>query len=378
MQNDPKIQLQNAIFYLLKTEPFYGHFVLNSTIVFDRFNVPTAGATIRNNAPCLIFNTKFMEDKTTPQYAAILKHEILHLMFEHTQRFGTPKPDSDPMEHKLWNIAMDCTINQYIKELPEGGITLELLCKETKKVLLPFQTSDYYYENLRQEYEKIKDLQTLDDHSVDQSEGMLEGMAAASAVIKAAAKKAAQAAAGNVSSDLLKIIEALNDSKLPWRQILKNFVLSKVMNKTRSTRKKSNRRFGFDAPGKVKKRTLKLGICVDSSGSIDDNTFNAFMSEVKQIINQGVEVILIDADCEVKNVQKIKNIKDFKPSRTGGGGTAYQPAIDECMKHNVTAIAYLGDFDSSDIPVNPGVPFLWVGVGNQPPPGNFGKVLRIL
>jgi hypothetical protein len=47
------------------------------------------------------------------------------------------------------------------------------------------------------------------------------------------------------------------------------------------------------------------------------------------------------------------------------------------MKHNVTAIAYLGDFDSSDIPVNPGVPFLWVGVGNQPPPGNFGKVLRI-
>lgn len=366
-------EFQNALIELLKTEPFYAHFVLNSTISFDTHGVPTAGATVQNGSPYLVFNTKFCSKLSIEEYTSIIKHEILHLMFEHTETISKL-----PDEHQIWNIAMDCAINQYIKNLPEGAINLNSLEKMTSKSLMPFQTSKYYYDNLKSEYDKIKHLQTLDDHSFaeafeDKSDsGILKRIAIMSAI-----KEATKASAGNISHDLLKIIENLQDSKLPWTQLLKNFVLTKVKNTTRATRKKINRRFGIKVPGKIKKRTLKLGVCVDSSGSVSDEQFTSFMTEINSIVNQGVEVFLVDADCEVKSTQKIVSKKDFKPKRSGSGGTAYQPAISECVKNKCDVIIYFGDFDSSDAPTNPKVPFLWVGVGSQNPPADFGKVLRI-
>lgn len=365
-----KEKVKQSIIQLLRSEPFYAHYVLNSVIMYDAFNIPTAGVFVRDGKSHIVFNTEFVKDFQTPEICAIIKHEILHLLFDHTEML-----ELDPEKKHLWNIAMDCAINQHISNLPEGAITLKALKELTQKDLEPLQTSEYYYQHIQEKYEELKNQATLDEHDID-AEGQDKG-ASRKAAVQATAKKAANSAAGNMSSDLLKLMESLMDSKLPWRQILKNFVTKQISKTSRNTRKKINRRFGLDAPGRIKLRTLKLGVCVDSSGSIDDVQFQSFMSEIKSIVTQGIELVLVDADCEVKSVEKIKSKKDFKPKRTGNGGTAYQPAISECLKHRCDAIIYFGDFDSSDTPEDPKVPFLWVGVGNQNAPANFGKVLRI-
>lgn len=363
-------KFQNAVFHLLKTEPFYAHFVLNSTISFDTHNVPTAGAAVFKGIPYIIINSEFVRNFTPAGYAAVLKHEILHLLFEHTKK---TKLDAD--QKHSWNIAMDCAINQYIADLPIEGVTLAGLSKAVDKELLPFQTSQYYYDFIKDKKEEMKNQQTLDDHDFAPEDA--DGPELAKEGVKQVAKKASRAAAGNISDALIKALDLLNEAKLPWRQILKNFILINTAKSSRNTRKKINRRFGLEVPGKIKIRTLKLGVCVDSSGSVDDSQFAAFMTEIKQIVNQGVEVVLVDADCEVKSVTKIKSKKDFKPKRSGAGGTAYQPAIDECMRQKCNVIVLFGDMDTADTPVNPKVPFLWVAVGESAPPADFGKVLRI-
>jgi predicted metal-dependent peptidase len=154
-------------------------------------------------------------------------------------------------------------------------------------------------------------------------------------------------------------------------------VARSISTTTKNTRKKINRRFGLEQPGKKKKRELTLGVCVDSSGSVSDEAFQSFLTEVSRISQICQTTYLVDADCVVQNVDVIKKGKKVKNQRSGSGGTAYQPAIDKCLELKCDAIVYFGDADSSDIPKNPNIPFLWVIVGNQNPPGNFGSVVRL-
>jgi len=88
---------------------------------------------------------------------------------------------------------------------------------------------------------------------------------------------------------------------------------------------------------------------------------------------------LIQADCEVKDIKVIKGAakKGTLTNRQGYGGTAYGPAIEAAKKKRVDLIVYFGDGDSADTPNDPGIPFVWVIVGNSQPPGKFGKLIRL-
>lgn len=360
--------LEKAIHQLLQEEPFFGHFILNSTIIYDPPNLPTAAAAVRNGVPILLFNTQFLASMSEPQRKGVLKHEIMHLLFAHVNMM--PK---NPVDMMRWNLAMDCAINQFIETTPDGAITLESFRTIAENpALLAEQTSQYYYDALKK---VVPPQYQMDDHGYA-VEGADDPLMASEA-IRAAAKKAVEKSAGNVSKEMLHIIDQLPKPQLPWRHLLRNFVARQAIPETRHTTKRPNRRFELDAPGKVKKRCVTLGVCVDSSGSISDEAFAMFLSEVKVISGQVSQLHLIDADCEVQSHVVVSKQKKLKASRTGAGGTAYQPAIDYCTKLKCDAIIYFGDFDSSDTPKDPRVPFLWVGVGSQEPPGKFGKVVRL-
>jgi predicted metal-dependent peptidase len=184
------------------------------------------------------------------------------------------------------------------------------------------------------------------------------------------------AAAGNAPDHVIKAIDALGEAKLPWKTLLRNSIMSQVSRKTQSTTKKINRRFALPVPGKKKKREMVLGVCVDESGSISEEAHTAFMSEIAQIAKNVTKTYIVHADCQVAGVDDLSKTK-FNPERKAAGGTAYQPAIDKCVELKCNMIVYFGDFDTADKPKNPGVPFLWVGVGNSPAPAEFGKVIRL-
>ena len=69
----------------------------------------------------LAINPDFWESLSDNHRHGLLKHELLHIAFNHlTTR-------DSYADKKLFNIAADLEINQYIRpdRLPEGGITMD-------------------------------------------------------------------------------------------------------------------------------------------------------------------------------------------------------------------------------------------------------------
>lgn len=362
-------RIRDVIAELLYKEPFFGHFIMQSTICYDAMGVPTAGVGVFNGVPHIVFNTEYASKLTNAELCAVFKHEILHLLMDH---LGSVKElKLDPY---LSNIAQDCAINQYIKGLPEGCVTPELLEQVVGTKLKRFETSEYYYDALKKKSDQLKQagVKTQDEHGLpgqDPEEGVKGS-------VKRVAQNAAQTAAGNVANHILDAIGKLGDAKLPWRSILRNQIMTHTTNRTQATRKRVNRRFPLPTPGKKKKREMVLGVCIDESGSVSPEQHAAFMNEIQQIAKQVTRTWLVHADCEVSYVEDLSKAK-FKPTRRSAGGTAYQPAITKCLELKCDMIVYFGDMDSADRPKNPGVPVLWVIVGNQKPPAEFGKAAHI-
>ncbi len=364
--------IEKAIKTLLDKNPFYAHFFLNSKIEYDKYGVPTAGAALTPTNTVIVFNTTYIDSLTQEEVCAVVEHEVDHILFDHVSAMKHDKM----LNKDVANVAMDGAINQYIQNIPEGGITLKMLEKITGGKLEPLQDWEYYYAKLIPHAKKMEGMRGHDDHDADIPSQCKPGEGRE--VLRSSLDKAVKASKGNVPKHVAKTLSDLSaPSTLPWKQILANFVSRSTASITKNTRKKSNRRFGLEQPGKVKKRELTLGVCVDSSGSISDEAYLAFMAEIERISKIVGTTYVIDADCVVQNVQTVSKNKQLKKERYGNGGTAYSPAIKEAVRLKCDAIIYFGDFDSSDTPENPNKPFLWVGVGTQEPPAKFGTCVRL-
>lgn len=152
-------ELSRAIIKLMLDEPFYAHFLGQvSRIITDE--VPTAAVGIRNGTICLFVNPDFFLNSliSIEERIAILKHEVLHLVFYHLYRFIGEKTDNNAL---INNLAADLVVNQYVDPwpLPEGVVLLDTF---PQLQLEPWETIEYYYEKLIEAKEaadgKIEDL----------------------------------------------------------------------------------------------------------------------------------------------------------------------------------------------------------------------------
>lgn len=363
--------IEKTIKLLLEKKPFYAHFFLGSRVVYDTERVPTAAVGLEEGySPCFYFNTKFLNTLTAPECMTLLEHETLHLLFKHV-------PMDKAYDNFIANIAKDLAINQYLEDLPNGAVTLQSISKLLGVQIPPNETWLAYYDLLIKHSKvlKVSGFSTLDDHSSWEGSS---GDSVDSSALQEILCKAVKASAGVVPKAVQQALNNLQNKAggLNWKQLLSNFVASSSKSITRNTRKKVNRRYGIHQAGKVRKRELVLGVCVDSSGSISNESFETFFEEINRIIPLCAAVHVVEADCVVQDIKTVKK-KYTSVKRTGQGGTAYQPAISKCLEIGCDAILYFGDFDTADAPKNPGVPFLWVGVGNSPKPGDFGREVRI-
>jgi predicted metal-dependent peptidase len=376
------VNLEKTTYNLLQNNPFFAHFLLASRVIYDEKGVDTAGCCIKNNEIHFIINTSFFGKLSLLEQQAVFEHEIMHVLLDHCGARGRQHTHKQAV-----NIAMDCAINQYVENLPDPHVSLKNLEKLVGKTLLPLENWEYYYEMMKDKIKEANDkahdhdkmLEGKGGEETEQSEAQKELV---KAVVKSAASKALAASKGLVPDNLLSVLDKLNKTaQVNWRQQLRNIVASTRCYKTKPTHLKSHRRFGLTQPGRKKLKTLVLGVCVDTSGSISNESFSAFMTEVYHIAKSTSVTYLIHADCIIQKVEVIKKgvVKDSTLlERCGNGGTAYQPAIDECVRRKCDAIIYLGDMDAADTPNNPGVPFIWARVGSSTPPGNFGKTVDII
>jgi predicted metal-dependent peptidase len=393
-------KFQQATAALLYTEPFYGH-LISKMRISKTDKIPSAGVSITDKIN-LMYNEAWIESLELIDVVKILKHECGHILQDHISRakqIGATSPEM----HKRFNLATDVTINIHdlvptVEKI--GGVTVAKLNEMMKGIvekankeksenrtfepMLEGQIAEYYYNRINEFAEKNSDMlpqsgmgETTDDHSTwEESSGSAEMN---KEITKQAVNDAVKAAGGigNVPNDIAAMVTELNKSQVNWKQQLRQFFVNTIKSDKVPTRKRRNRRYGIIQPGVKRKPELSIVVCVDTSGSMMGEPLKQAWGELSAIYTvTGVEITVIEADCQVNNIYT------FDPKKTpefrGGGGTAYSEPMKKAKELKADLIVFIGDMDAADTPQNPNIPVLWVVTGgNSNPPANFGKTIRI-
>ncbi|MEE9214878.1 MAG: VWA-like domain-containing protein [Thermodesulfobacteriota bacterium] len=128
---------------------FYASLLSQMHRVADKTMPFMAGVTIINGRIELRYNPKLFSEhtKNLNERRAVLEHECLHLVMDHLTRIRSRHP-------QLWNIATDLAINQMIKDLPDGVVTMDKFSKDWN--LKSNAIAEYYYDVMYKHQPRIK------------------------------------------------------------------------------------------------------------------------------------------------------------------------------------------------------------------------------
>ena len=362
-------QLAKASKTLRLTEPFHGLFLVGLNKTF-RKDIPTAGVSKHGIGVQLSVNPDFFNGLSEDHRVGLVKHELLHISFGHLM-VRDMYPDK-----KLFNIAADLEINQYIddKFLPEGGITMDTF----PELNLPKRAgTKVYYDLLKDEqgqgtcpnldsmlnndegdspydshptWDEFDELTEADKKLIEkQVEHQLKEVA-----------DQTEKRRGTIPGEVAGIIERLRyvePAKFDWRGYLKRFVGNSSISYTKKLRRKYNKRYVANPGLKIKfKNHILVG--VDTSGSVNNDELREFFNELTHMHKTGHKITVAQCDTRLNKVEEFNPKKDWHIH--GRGGTSFQPVIDHYNEKGVyTALIYLTDgeaYSPDDCPNNT----LWV------------------
>lgn len=408
-------ELSRAIIKLMLEEPFYAHFLGQvSRIITDE--VPTAAVGIRNDTLCLFVNPDFFLNslKSIEERIAILKHEVLHLVFYHLYRFIGEKTANNAL---INNLAADLVVNQYVDPwpLPEGVVLLDTF---PQLQLEPWETVEYYYEKLIEaketadgkieelkkqrgdneeegdgggqeedsnsqgqlkqaieEWQRTKDILDgqedtgvwTDDHSkwsdnpLDEiTRQQIDNMVTKS---KERMRPEDWNGAPGWLKDHIDEIEARRKPKVDWRRTLRIFANNASRTKIKGTMKKFSKRFGAPNPGIRIKKFQKIVAIVDTSGSmVSHEMVSALFAEIHAIWKAGAQVHIVECDTIVHRTYDYQGVTPQFVE--GGGGNDCDPAFKYLWEYRkkglIDGCLFLTDGWFDKPTVKPPCKLLWV------------------
>ena len=275
---------------LIFQEPFYGLFLIGINKKYTE-SIPTAGVSKNNIGMQLTINPQFYFELTEDHRYGLIKHELLHIAFGHLltrDLYG---------DKKLFNIAADLEINQYINssKLPDGG----LLLSSFPELDLPIKAgTDKYYELLQQARQdgtcpSLDNLMNQMDGNTpychagwDDFDDLPESdKKLLQKQIEHQLKESAEQTIkkqGNIPGELADLIRRLthiDPPKFDWKAYLRRFIGNSSVVYTKKLRRKYNKRYSANPGLKIK---FKNHICVgvDTSGSVNNDELKEFFSEL--------------------------------------------------------------------------------------------------
>jgi predicted metal-dependent peptidase len=358
---------------LILKEPYYGLFLIKLNKVW-RNNLPTAGVSKNSINYQLAINPEFWDSLSDDHKLGLLKHELLHIAFNHLGIFFKFS------DRKLANVAMDMEINQYINKeyLPEGGIDID----NYEDLKLDRKAGcRYYYDKLR-DFKDQKDktgtsgnenmdklLDDLDngnlpDHSTweefeDLSEAEQKLIERQVQKLMSDAKEETLKKRGHVPGEIegLIIIEEILKPKFDWRGYIRRYtgVSTKIF--TKKLRRKDNKRYS-DNPGLKIKMRQKMLLGIDTSSSVSNDELKEFMNEIYHLHKAGVDITIIQCDTKINSIEDYKGKFELKIS--GRGGTDFDPVLEYYMQHKeYTSLIYFTDGECNT-GLKPNKDILWV------------------
>lgn len=359
--------LSKTVKNLIFKEPFYGLFLSGLNKVYDE-NIPTAGVSKNNINAQLTINPKFFSSLSKEHKYGLIKHELLHIAFGHL----LVRESYD--DHKLFNIAADLEINQYIdfENLPEGGLLLSTFPNLNLPVKAGTKT---YYKLLKQaqeeEDENLLDLlekmdgSTQYDHStweefenLNESEKKLIQKQIEHQIKEAAIE--AKKSCGSIPGEIEHIFDKINKlepEKFNWKGYLRRFVGKSNISYTKKLRRKYNKRY-IGNPGLKIKFKSHILVAIDTSASVNDDDLKEFINEIHHIYKTGNKVTIIQCDTQINDISVFNPKNNI--SIKGRGGTEFQPVIDHYNASKIyTCLIYLTDGEAY-APTNCPHNTLWV------------------
>lgn len=345
MNNEVVTQLTRARTGLVLDAPFFGMLALRLQLV-EEPKIPTAAVDGKH----IFYNPEFIAKQSYEETKTLIGHEVMHCVFEHIGRRGDREP-------RRWNQAGDFVINDV---LVDSGFTPIKGWLHNKAYA--GMTTDHVYEMLPPNDGNGGAGDPLDDCQ----DGAPDDAAVNNVDWKIATVQAAQAAQamGKLPGKLARFIDELTNPKVDWRAMLQRFISE--TSKNDYSWQRPNKRFlgqGFYLPTLHSETMGEIVVAIDTSGSIDQATLNAFGSEIKAIVqtSRPSKTIVIYCDSEVNHVDEFGPNDELHFEMHGGGGTAFKPVMDYVTENNITPVClvYLTDLYGDHKFAAPDYPVLW-------------------
>ena len=312
------------------------------------------------------FNPQFFMELSPEERVFLLLHESMHVAFLHMARL-------QERNRGKWNVAADHVINLMLLSrgfrMPANGL------------------ADEQYRDMSTEevYKLLPDDQSMPEESMDLMVPPTELETFEQTVQDILVRASVQAkmngdAPGSIPGEIEIYLDKLLKPRLPWNRILQKYLTA--LSKNDYTFRKANRRYfpEHHLPSLHSERLMDIAIAVDASGSVSDEDFKVFISEVEGILRmmKPEKISLIQFDTQIKSVDTVKNVRDLtKLKFTGRGGTDITQVMNWAKENKPQLLLLFSDGEFNFYPAHDtGLPTLWVIHNNDKFTAPWGKVIH--
>lgn len=383
-------------------EPFYG-IMLSSMerVPVKPEECQTLGVTRSGNVFRLVYNPEFVDPLPVDTVLELLKHEVLHVAFNHFSIWDYET--TDPGEWRKRNIAEDMEVNGYLnkskidmlnpvyaskinmedkegsrayyKALPDMKQSGQAVC-----VVVPCNggvgngpvqvgsqqgqgQSDKQQGKGRGTSPGEDEFNVIDDHSmwpkgITEAERSLIQQAVDDLVDFAATET--EKKCGTIPSEMKGKIEKIRTKPRPvtdWKRYFRRYIGNEFSEVIRKSKKRESKRFP-EAAGNRHRRKSHILVGIDTSGSVSMPEYKEFMGQLRTLADS-TTFHVIECDSDIQYEYDFK--RNIPETLHGGGGTSFNPVIDRYWenKRRYEGIVYFTDGYSS-IPQNTPKECLWV------------------
>lgn len=328
--------------------------------------------TAEVNATTMYINPAFFVGLSPQERVFVLAHEVLHVALMHMLRGQGKCPDK-------YNQAADHCINLLL--LARHFKMPDWVLKDPKYTGM---STDEIYALLPEPNPDNKSRKMGQDIKPDGAESK-EAQAKVEQVIQdiliqaAIHSKLANNTPGSIPGDIQIYLDNLLSPKLPWHRILQKYLYATT--KSDYSFRKPNRRFFPKQylPSLHSECLTDIAIAVDASGSVSNEDFKIFISEIKGIFRmmKPEKITLIQFDTKITHVDVVRNVLELaKVKFSGKGGTDIEPILEwaNINKPQLLLTFTDGEFRFSEKKTK--IPMLWLIHNNKEFTAPFGKVIH--
>ena len=371
--------IEKVILFLLQgQDAFFGQFMLNVKRGL-RLDIKVPIATIpKRDGFNMYFNPVLFLNCTKKEMAALIKHEIYHIMNLHYER---EKELKKRFSSEAVGTALDISINQYIKDLPGYSRKLEAINMEYNINLNENRSAEEYAEEI---YKSIKSRIKENVVQEEKSEDYVLDMNKAHEIwdeidmdeesISSLTQKTAIGSynSKNTPLGIEKIILAYDQKpEISWEKVLKNFI-PRIKSGYKKTITRRNRRQPerLDLKGYLPKNEPDVVVAIDISASMQEDEMKKILIEILSITySLKKKVTVIECDNEIRSVYKIKNENDIKKRCKDNGSTRFSPVfkyINDKNMRNCILVYFTDGVGEKELELKPiNKKTLWVICGEE-------------